>query len=79
MATPTPKTRKPSRRHLRGFASMDPARHRALASAGGRAAQAQPGARRWTAEEAAAAGRKGGRARVARWDQAYVPKDPRHG
>lgn len=44
----------------RGFASMDPARQRVIASHGGRAAQARGVAHRFTNEEAQAAGRKGG-------------------
>ena len=46
----------------RGFASMDPAKQRAIASKGGRTAQRKGTAHRWTAEEARAAGRKGGTA-----------------
>ena len=46
----------------RGFQRMSAARRRAVARAGGRAAQAQGSAHRWTSEEARAAGRKGGRA-----------------
>lgn len=44
----------------RGFASMDPARQREIASKGGRAAHAKGTAHEWTAEEARRAGRKGG-------------------
>jgi len=44
----------------RGFASCTPARRQELARLGGRAAQSKGVAHRWTAEEAAAAGRKGG-------------------
>ncbi len=46
----------------RGFAAMTPAQRRAIASKGGRAAQAKGTAHRWTAEEAAEAGHKGGKA-----------------
>jgi general stress protein YciG len=49
----TPKTR-------RGFAVMDPARVRELASAGGKAVHAKGNGHRFTSEEAKAAGRKGG-------------------
>ncbi len=45
----------------RGFAVMDPDRLRELAIKGGRASQAQGVGHRWTPEEAAAAGRVGGR------------------
>jgi uncharacterized protein len=44
----------------RGFASMDRERQREIASKGGRAAHAKGTAHEWTAEEARAAGRKGG-------------------
>ena len=44
----------------RGFASMDKARQKEIAGQGGRAAHAQGTAHRFTKEEAAEAGRKGG-------------------
>lgn len=44
----------------RGFASMDPERQREIASLGGRRAHELGTAHKWTKEEAAAAGRKGG-------------------
>lgn len=47
----------------RGFASMDPAKQRTIASKGGRAAHAKGTAHEFTPEEAKRAGRKGGRAR----------------
>jgi general stress protein YciG len=47
----------------RGFASMDPAKQRSIASKGGRAAHAKGTAHEFTPEEAKKAGRKGGRAR----------------
>lgn len=46
----------------RGFGSMDPAKQREIAGRGGRAAHAKGTAHKFTAEEAAAAGRKGGAA-----------------
>ena len=46
----------------RGFASMDPEKQRLIASKGGQAAHAKGLAHEWTAEEARAAGRKGGSA-----------------
>jgi uncharacterized protein len=46
----------------KGFASMDPEKRRAIASAGGKAAHAQGKAHRFTHEEAKAAGSKGGKA-----------------
>ena len=47
----------------RGFASMDPARQREIASEGGRAAHASGNAHEFTSEEAREAGRKGGESR----------------
>jgi len=47
----------------RGFASMDPARQREIASEGGRAAHEKGTAHEFTSEEAREAGRKGGMAR----------------
>ena len=44
----------------RGFASMDRARRREIASQGGRAAHRMGVAHRWTTKEAREAGRKGG-------------------
>lgn len=44
----------------RGFASMDPARQRDIASKGGKAAHAKGTAHEWSADEARMAGRKGG-------------------
>lgn len=43
-----------------GFASMDPAQQKALASKGGKAAHEKGTAHEWTVDEARAAGRKGG-------------------
>lgn len=48
----------------RGFAAMDPALQRSIASKGGKAAHAKGTAHEFTSEEAAAAGRKGGQARA---------------
>lgn len=45
----------------RGFAGMDPAKQREIASKGGKAAHAAGNAHKWTPEEAREAGRKGGR------------------
>jgi general stress protein YciG len=44
----------------RGFASMDPAKQREIASKGGKAAHQKGTAHEWTSEEARDAGRKGG-------------------
>jgi len=49
-------------RSRKGFAAMDPALVRKLASKGGRAAHEQGTAHEFTPEEAKAAGRKGGMA-----------------
>lgn len=47
----------------RGFASMERAKQREIASKGGKAAHRKGAAHEWTREEAQAAGRKGGLAR----------------
>lgn len=47
----------------RGFASMDPAKQKEIASKGGKAAHAKGTAHEFTSEEAREAGRKGGQAR----------------
>ena len=44
----------------RGFASMDPARQKEIASKGGRAAHEKGTAHEWSSDEARNAGRKGG-------------------
>lgn len=46
----------------RGFAGMDPERQREIASMGGRAAHESGHAHEWDSQEAAEAGRLGGRA-----------------
>ncbi len=48
--------------HDRGFASMDPAKQRAIASKGGKCAHEKGTAHQWSSEEARAAGKKGGSA-----------------
>lgn len=47
---------------LRGFAAMDPAEQRRIASEGGKASHESGRGHRFTSEEARAAGRKGGQA-----------------
>jgi len=49
-----------------GFASMDPEQQKAIASKGGKIAQARGTAYRWTPEKAQEAGRIGGRHRKPR-------------
>jgi general stress protein YciG len=44
----------------RGFAALDPAKVKEIASLGGKAAQRKGTAHKWTPEEAVEAGRKGG-------------------
>jgi general stress protein YciG len=61
----------------RGFASMDPAKQRDIASKGGRAAHAKGTAHEFTADEARVAGRKGGEA-VSR-DRAHMSAIGREG
>ena len=53
---------KPTGKSERGFAVMDPARQREVASAGGKAAHQSGNAHEFTSEEARKAGRKGGQA-----------------
>lgn len=50
------------KRAERGFAAMDPAKQREIASKGGRAAHQKGTAHEFTSEEARIAGRKGGEA-----------------
>jgi general stress protein YciG len=50
----------------RGFASMDPAKQKQIASKGGKAAHKKGTAHKWTSEEARVAGQLGGRARQKR-------------
>ncbi len=54
----------------RGFASMDRAKQREIASKGGKAAHQKGTAHEWTSEEAREAGRKGGMASHRRKRQA---------
>ena len=61
----------------RGFASMDPAKQREIASKGGRAAHAKGTAHEFTTDEARVAGRKGGEA-VSR-DRAHMSAIGREG
>jgi general stress protein YciG len=68
---------KRSGRSNRGFASMDPAKQREIASKGGKAAHAKGTAHEWTSEEAREAGRKGGEA-VSR-DRAHMSQIGREG
>ncbi len=53
----------------RGFASMDRAKQREIASKGGKAAHQKGTAHEWTSEEAREAGRKGGMASHRRMQQ----------
>ena len=56
----------PRPKSKRGFASMDPKRVSEIASKGGKSAHQAGTAHRFTADEARAAGKKGGRAAHAR-------------
>jgi general stress protein YciG len=68
---------KVERKRGRGFAGMAPEAQRALASKGGVAAHARGTAHQFTPEEAAAAGRKGGKA--ASRDAAHMAEIGRRG
>ena len=57
----------------RGFASMDRAKQREIASKGGKAAHQKGTAHEWTSEEAREAGRKGGMASHRRRKQMMEP------
>ena len=57
ISAPDSKSKRP-----RGFAAMDPEQQRRIASEGGRASHESGRGHRFTAEEARAAGRKGGQA-----------------
>lgn len=61
----------------RGFASMDPAKQKEIASKGGKAAHAKGTAHEFTSDEARVAGRKGGEA-VSR-DRAHMSAIGREG
>ena len=58
----TPITEKTVTKRPRGFAAMDPATQRRIASEGGRASHLSGRGHRFTSEEAREAGRKGGQA-----------------
>ena len=58
----------------RGFASMDRAKQREIASKGGKAAHQKGTAHEWTSEEARDAGRKGGIASHRRRREAMGPQ-----
>ena len=63
----------------RGFASMDRAKQREIASKGGKAAHLKGTAHEWSSEEARAAGRKGGMASHRKGEegaQESVPENP---
>jgi len=59
----------------RGFASMDRAKQREIASKGGKAAHQKGTAHEWTSEEAREAGRKGGMASHRRKQQQQQPAE----
>ena len=58
----------------RGFAAMDPAKQREIASKGGRAAHQKGTAHEWTSEEARSEGRKGGQ--ISRGGRGRLPEEP---
>ena len=74
-APPTPVEAGPSRK-LRGFAAMDRSLVRDIARSGGKAAHATGKAHEFTAEEARAAGRKGGQATHAKRRERLENKAP---
>jgi general stress protein YciG len=52
---------KKKKKLLRGLACLSPQRRREIAAKGGKASQARGTGHRWSSEEAAVAGRKGGK------------------
>ncbi|UOQ77848.1 hypothetical protein MUN84_04110 [Hymenobacter sp. 5516J-16] len=68
-ANRTNSTETPVLKRPRGFAAMDPATQRRIASEGGRASHQSGRGHRFTSEEARAAGRKGGQASRGRGTQ----------
>ncbi|HLN26629.1 MAG TPA: KGG domain-containing protein [Gemmataceae bacterium] len=63
---------------LRGFAAMDQAKQRAIASKGGKAAHAKGTAHEFTPEEAREAGKKGGQAAHAKGTaHEFTPEEAR--
>jgi hypothetical protein len=50
----------PRKKQRRGFAAMDPAKQREIASKGGRASHEKGTGHEWTSDTARSAGRKGG-------------------
>ena len=59
----------------RGFASMDQAKQREIASKGGKVAHEKGTAHEWTADEARNAGRKGGQVSRGGRGRLIVPSD----
>ena len=55
-------TEQPRRKQRRGFAAMDPAKQKEIASKGGKASHEQGTGHEWDSESAREAGRKGGQA-----------------
>lgn len=72
-AAKSPKTSS-SGKSLRGFAAMDPAEQRRIASEGGKASHESGRGHRFTSEEARAAGRKGGQASRGQSTQSSVTR-----
>lgn len=66
-----------TRKSLRGFASMDPARQREIARKGGRAAHVKGTAHEFTSDEARVAGKKGGQ--MVSQDRAHMASIGREG
>jgi uncharacterized protein len=60
----------------RGFANMDPAKQKEIASKGGKAAHKKGTAHQWNTEEAQAAGRKGGVAVHKKRQEQELPIQP---
>lgn len=61
-ATPTETHAPPRKKQRRGFAAMDPAKQKEIASKGGKASHEKGTGHEWSSESARVAGRKGGMA-----------------
>lgn len=65
----------PRKKQLRGFAAMDPAKQRAIASQGGKASHEKGTGHEWDSAAAREAGRKGGAAS----HKGYAARKPKAG
>lgn len=69
----------PRKKQRRGFAAMDPAKQREIASKGGKASHEKGTGHEWSSSSAREAGRKGGLASHGGRGKAYNPSAQREG